>query len=81
MVVPSPPRNFGVELMNEERPTVMMVWQKPASVPGELKHYRVSWGRKEELMYSKSLSSSKYSFITDKLGINKLFIYFASKPF
>lgn len=68
VVVPSAPRNLVLELMNEERPTVVMHWQKPESVPGQLKHYKVSWGRREELMYSKSLPATKYNFITDKLG-------------
>ena len=66
--VPTAPRNFYVELMNEENPQVQMTWQKPQRVPGELKHYKVSWGRKEELMYSKVLSAIHYSFVTDKLG-------------
>jgi len=55
--------------MNEENPQVQMTWQKPLRVPGELKHYRVSWGRKGELMYSKVLSAIHYSFVTDKLGV------------
>ncbi|CAC5370851.1 PTPRD [Mytilus coruscus] len=65
--VPSDPRNFDVELVNAENPSVSMSWQKPLHVPGTLKHFRVSWGRKGDLIYSKVLSYSRYSFATDKL--------------
>ncbi|XP_071170890.1 receptor-type tyrosine-protein phosphatase S-like isoform X21 [Mytilus edulis] len=65
--VPSEPRNFDVELVNAENPSVSLTWQKPAHVPGTLKHFKVSWGRKGELIYTKTLSYSRYSFGTDKL--------------
>ncbi|XP_052090699.1 tyrosine-protein phosphatase Lar-like isoform X2 [Mytilus californianus] len=65
--VPSEPRNFDVELVNAENPSVSMSWQKPLHVPGALKHFRVSWGRKGDLIYAKVLSYSRYSFATDKL--------------
>lgn len=67
--MPSEPRNFDVELVNAENPSVSLTWQKPAHVPGTLKHFKVSWGRKGELIYTKTLSYSRYSFGTDKLGM------------
>lgn len=68
--MPTEPRNFNLEMIDTDPPRVRVTWTAPLKSHGDLRSYRLMWGKREEnvLRNTVSLSSGRSTYIADRMS-------------
>lgn len=73
-VVPSPPLNLRLQLIQENPPAVTVTWQIPRTTFGDIKGFRLTFGVKgQPTLDERPIEGHKFSFTTSFLEHGALY--------